>query len=71
MDKKLYGRPAPGLKVRDPDHDNRHVPATDAEYPRTPYWAGRFRDGDMIASVAPASAKPAAKTSSAAGKPAA
>ena len=48
MDKKLRGRPAAGLKVRDPDHDNRHVPAKDAEYPRTPYWVARFRSGDMV-----------------------
>lgn len=61
MDKKLYGRPATGIKVRDPDHDNRHVPDSAQEYPRTPYWLTRFRSGDMVPAEAEGPRVPAKK----------
>lgn len=41
-------RPAPGRKVRDPEHGNRHLPESGADVPETTYWLRRLRAGDVV-----------------------
>lgn len=41
-------RPAPGLKVRDPEHGGRHLPEVGADVPETAYWLRRLRAGDVV-----------------------
>lgn len=57
-------KPATDLKVRDPEHGMKHLPAAGRRVPQTPYWMRRLRDGDVVrADVdenAAASSKPAA-----------
>jgi hypothetical protein len=39
-------KPAPGLKVRDPD-TRLHIPDDGAEVPDTNYWRRRIKAGDV------------------------
>ena len=41
-------KPAPGLKVRDPDSLTRaHIPDEGMEVPDTNYWRRRIKSGDV------------------------
>lgn len=50
----MYVRPAPGIKIRDPDLLD-FIPDEGREVPNTDFWNRRLRDGDVIsgALVAP------------------
>lgn len=43
----MFVRPAPGLKIRDPDLKDL-LPEEGREVPETGYWIRRRRDGDVI-----------------------
>ncbi|MDA8230150.1 MAG: DUF2635 domain-containing protein [Magnetospirillum sp.] len=43
----MYVKPAPGLKIRDPDLRDL-LPEGGREVPKTPYWIRRVRDGDVV-----------------------
>ncbi len=55
----MFIKPAPGLKVRDPDLKDL-LPDEGREVPDSYYWIRRRRDGDVIEikTAKPASAKP-------------
>lgn len=60
----MFVKPAPGLKVRDPQ-SMQHIPEAGLEVADTdPFWARRLRDGDVVvvnpiqaAKAAPSKAK--------------
>lgn len=43
----MYVRPAPGIKLRDPDLLD-FLPDEGREVPNTDFWIRRLRDGDVI-----------------------
>lgn len=43
----MFVKPAPGLKVRDPD-SRLHIPEEGAEVPESSYWLRRLSDGDVL-----------------------
>jgi len=43
----MYVRPAPGIKIRDPDLLD-FLPIEGREVPTTDFWNRRLRDGDVI-----------------------
>ncbi len=53
----MFIRPAPGLKVRDPDLRDL-LPAEGREVPDSDYWIRRLRDGDVIEIKAARGASP-------------
>lgn len=48
--KTVSVRPAPGLKIRDPE-TGHYLPEAGQIVPRTPYWLRRLRDGDVVECV--------------------
>jgi hypothetical protein len=57
----LRVKPAPGLKIRNPDRDNRLLDQAGEDVPSTAYWRARLRDGDVLA-VLPGAPKPGGKS---------
>ena len=58
----MFVKPAPGLKVRDPQK-RLHIPETGVEVSDTDtYWARRVLDGDVVVVEAPAAEQPAKET---------
>jgi hypothetical protein len=51
----MFVKPAPGLKVRDPDLRD-FLPADGRDVPETDYWRRRVRDEDVIETQPPAPA---------------
>lgn len=49
----MFVKPAPGLKVRDPETRGL-LPETGREVSQSLYWTRRVRDGDVIVSTPPA-----------------
>lgn len=47
MSTALFIKPKKGMKVRNPDRSNEHVPAYGAQVARNSYWLRRLRDGDV------------------------
>jgi hypothetical protein len=43
----MFVKPAPGLKVRDPD-SKLHLPESGKEVHESTYWLRRLADGDVI-----------------------
>ncbi len=56
--RKIYIKPANGIKVRDPQ-TGEHLPEAGAEKPRSHYWLRRLKDGDAVETKAPAMVKAA------------
>jgi hypothetical protein len=52
----MYVRPAPGIKIRDPDLMD-FIPAEGREVPDTGFWIRRLRDGDVISGALAVAAK--------------
>lgn len=44
---ELFVKPAPGLRVRNPERNGELLPADGASVPRNSYWLRRLRDGDV------------------------
>lgn len=59
----LHIKPAPGLKIRNPDRNHTHLADDGEVVPMTDYWIARLRDGDVVEVIAPsaASADPGTK----------
>lgn len=43
----MFVRPAPGMKVRDPD-SRLPLPAEGREVPESSYWVRKIRSGDVV-----------------------
>ncbi len=56
-------KPAPGLKIRDPERQFSHLPEDGSSVPMSQYWLHRVRDGDVLVveQPAPTAAKSAQK----------
>ncbi len=53
----MYVKPAPGLKIRDPQ-SRLHIPETGIEVLDTDtYWARRLQDGDVVKAAPAPTAK--------------
>lgn len=44
---KIFIKPAPGLKVRDPE-TKEHLPENGANVVKSPFWIRRIKDGDVV-----------------------
>lgn len=53
-----FVKPAPGLKVRNPE-TGLHLPDEGDQVPLTTYWRRRLKDGDVVDAKPAKSAKPA------------
>lgn len=45
---RMFVKPKPGLKVREPNPPYAHIPEEGKEVPADSYWMRRVRDGDVI-----------------------
>lgn len=57
--KKVFVKPAPGLKIRIPGRLSDVMPESGAEVELTDYWRNRLRDGDVTLATAATAAKAA------------
>ena len=52
----IFIKPAPGMRVRNPDQNYQLLPPEGEYVPRSPYWAKKIRDRVVLVVAGPAAA---------------
>ncbi len=57
MDKKLFVKPAEGLKLRRPERNHTHLPLEGDWVPNNRFWRSHIKDGSAVETEPPKPAK--------------